>query len=386
VTDQHLSDSIFGGRDGSGPGDHGRGGTTGASPTGRPPHRRRRGPLLILLLLVALAAAVLVAGLVLKPVVAGFLGGGDYAASDATGKKVPVTIAANANGRAIGDTLEKAGVVKSAGAFVDAAREDTRAQSIQPGDYLMAEHQPAKAALAYLADPKNRVVKRVTVPEGMRASEVYKVLSKASGIPVADYEKAAKNTAALNLPSSAKGNVEGYLFPSSYEFKAKSTAAEQLAAMVAKTKDVLAELGVSDGKAERAIIIASIVESESRLDADRGKVARVLENRLAVPMRLQLDSTVAYATGKRVITTTDEERAQVNGYNTYTRDGLPVGPIGNPGEASIKAAVNPAQGPWLFFVTIDPATGETVFTENKQDHDKAVLRFQAWCQAHKGQC
>ena len=112
----------------------------------------------------------------------------------------------------------------------------------------------------------------------------------------------------------------------------------------------------------------------------------MLENRLAVPMRLQLDSTVAYATGKRVITTTDEERAQVNGYNTYTRDGLPVGPIGNPGEASIKAAVNPAQGPWLFFVTIDPATGETVFTENKQDHDKAVLRFQAWCQAHKGQC
>lgn len=386
MTDQHLSDSIFGGRDGAGPGDHGRGSTTGASPTGRPPHRRRRGPLLILLLLVALAAAVLVAGLVLKPVVAGFLGGGDYAASDATGKKVPVTIAANANGRAIGDTLEKAGVVKSAGAFVDAAREDTRAQSIQPGDYLMAEHQPAKAALAYLADPKNRVVKRVTVPEGMRASEVYKVLSKASDIPVADYEKAAKNTAALNLPSSAKGNVEGYLFPSSYEFKAKSTAAEQLAAMVAKTKDVLAELGVSDDKAERAIIIASIVESESRLDADRGKVARVLENRLAVPMRLQLDSTVAYATGKRVITTTDEERAQVNGYNTYTRDGLPVGPIGNPGEASIKAAVNPAQGPWLFFVTIDPATGETVFTENKQDHDKAVLRFQAWCQAHKGQC
>lgn len=386
MTDQHLSDSIFGGRDGAGPGDHGRGSTTGASPTGRPPHRRRRGPLLILLLLVALAAAVLVAGLVLKPVVAGFLGGGDYAASDATGKKVPVTIAANANGRAIGDTLEKAGVVKSAGAFVDAAREDTRARSIQPGDYLMAEHQPAKAALAYLADPKNRVVKRVTVPEGMRASEVYKVLSKASDIPVADYEKAAKNTAALNLPSSAKGNVEGYLFPSSYEFKAKSTAAEQLAAMVAKTKDVLAELGVSDDKAERAIIIASIVESESRLDADRGKVARVLENRLAVPMRLQLDSTVAYATGKRVITTTDEERAQVNGYNTYTRDGLPVGPIGNPGEASIKAAVNPAQGPWLFFVTIDPATGETVFTENKQDHDKAVLRFQAWCQAHKGQC
>lgn len=386
MTDQHLSDSIFGGREGSVTAGEGSGDGTGRTPAGRPPHRRRRGPVLILLVLVALAAAVLVAGLVLKPVVAGFLGPDDYAASDATGKKVPVTIPADANGRAIGETLEKAGVIKSAGAFVDAAREDSRAQSIQPGSYLMAEHQPAKAAIDYLANPRNRVVKRVTVPEGMRASEVYAVLSKASGLPVADYQKAAKDTAALALPSSAKGNVEGYLFPSSYEFGPKSTAAQQLAAMVAKTKDVLAGLGVSDDKAERVIIVASIVESESRLDADRGKVARVLENRLAVPMRLQLDSTVAYATGKRVITTTDAERAQVNGYNTYTRDGLPVGPIGNPGEESIKAAVNPAQGPWLFFVTVDPATGETVFTENKADHDKAVLQFQAWCQAHKGQC
>ncbi|WP_392466583.1 endolytic transglycosylase MltG [Arsenicicoccus cauae] len=386
MTDQHLSDSIFGGREGSVTADEGPGDGTGRTPTGRPPHRRKRGPVLILLVLVALAAAVLVAGLVLKPVVAGFLGPDDYAASDATGKKVPVTIAADANGRAIGETLEKAGVIKSAGAFVDAAREDSRAQSIQPGSYLMAEHQPAKAAIDYLANPRNRVVKRVTVPEGMRASEVYAVLSKASGLPVADYQKAAKDTAALALPSSAKGNVEGYLFPSSYEFGPKSTAAQQLAAMVAKTKDVLAGLGVSDDKAERVVIVASIVESESRLDADRGKVARVLENRLAVPMRLQLDSTVAYPTGKRVITTTDAERAQVNGYNTYTRDGLPVGPIGNPGEESIKAAVNPAQGPWLFFVTVDPATGETVFTENKADHDKAVLQFQAWCQAHKGQC
>ncbi|MTB73175.1 endolytic transglycosylase MltG [Arsenicicoccus sp. MKL-02] len=386
MTDQHLSDSIFGGREGAVTAGEGPGDGAGRTPTRRPPHRRKRGPVLILLVLVALAAAVLVAGLVLKPVVAGFLGPDDYAASDATGKKVPVTIAADANGRAIGETLEKAGVIKSAGAFVDAAREDSRAQSIQPGSYLMAEHQPAKAAIDYLANPRNRVVKRVTVPEGMRASEVYAVLSKASGLPVADYQKAAKDTAALALPSSAKGNVEGYLFPSSYEFGPKSTAAQQLAAMVAKTKDVLAGLGVSDDKAERVIIVASIVESESRLDADRGKVARVLENRLAVPMRLQLDSTVAYATGKRVITTTDAERAQVNGYNTYTRDGLPVGPIGNPGEESIKAAVNPAQGPWLFFVTVDPATGETVFTENKADHDKAVLQFQAWCQAHKGQC
>ncbi|AKT52788.1 hypothetical protein ADJ73_11150 [Arsenicicoccus sp. oral taxon 190] len=359
-------------------------------PTGggasRPPHRRRRGPVFLLVALLVLAAALAAAGLVLKPMVESFRSGADYTAADATGKKVTVTVQEKANGTAIGEMLQQAGVIKSVKAFVAAAKDDPRSQAIQPGDYAIAQHIPAKDAVAYLADPKNRVVKRVTVPEGMRASEVYALLSKASGLPVADYQKAAKDAAALGLPASAKGNVEGYLFPSSYEFKAKSTATQQLATMVAKTKDVLTQLGVSDDKAERAIIVASIVESESRLDADRGKVARVLENRLAAPMRLQLDSTVAYATGKRVITTTDAERAQVNGYNTYTRDGLPVGPIGNPGEASIKAAVNPTPGPWLYFVTIDPATGETVFSETKAQHDQAVLRFQAWCQAHKGQC
>nr|WP_277628276.1 endolytic transglycosylase MltG [Arsenicicoccus dermatophilus] len=310
----------------------------------------------------------------------------DYVAADATGKKVPVVVPEAANGATIAKVLQKAGVVKSVKAFTEAAKKDARSQGIQPGDYLVPERIPAAQAVTYLADPAHRVVKRVTIREGMRATEVYAALAKASGRPVSDYTAAAKDPAAIGLPAYAKGNVEGYLFPASYEFGPKVTPAEQLAQMVGKTKDVLDTLGVSPEKAERTVILASIIESEARLDADRGKVAQVLENRLKRPMRLQLDSTVAYATGKRVITTTDKERAQVNGYNTYTRDGLPVGPIGNPGEASLKAAAEPTPGPWLYFVTIDPATGETVFTTNLQDHNKAVEKFQSWCQAHKGQC
>ncbi|MCH8613153.1 endolytic transglycosylase MltG [Arsenicicoccus dermatophilus] len=392
MSEPHLTDAILGG-DAGGRGAWDDGATRVSTrremrARQRPPRRNRKGPILILLTLLLVVGALAAAAFALMPMVKGLQGedASDYVAADATGKKVPVVVPEAANGATIAKVLQKAGVVKSVKAFTEAAKKDARSQGIQPGDYLVPERIPAAQAVTYLADPAHRVVKRVTIREGMRATEVYAALAKASGRPVSDYTAAAKDPAAIGLPAYAKGNVEGYLFPASYEFGPKVTPAEQLAQMVGKTKDVLDTLGVSPEKAERTVILASIIESEARLDADRGKVAQVLENRLKRPMRLQLDSTVAYATGKRVITTTDKERAQVNGYNTYTRDGLPVGPIGNPGEASLKAAAEPTPGPWLYFVTIDPATGETVFTTNLQDHNKAVEKFQSWCQAHKGQC
>ena len=89
---------------------------------------------------------------------------------------------------------------------------------------------------------------------------------------------------------------------------------------------------------------------------------------------------------KRSITTSDSERANDNPYNTYYHDGLPPGPVGNPGAAAIDAAKNPAEGPWLYFVTVDPHTGETVFTNTLEEHNKVVLQFQQWCRDNPGNC
>ena len=114
-----------------------------------------------------------------------------------------------------------------------------------------------------------------------------------------------RDAAALGLPSTAKGNIEGWLFPATYEFSSKNSAAEQLRAMVAKTVSELAKLGVTAEQAPRVLTIASIVEAEASRAEDRPKVARVIDNRLAVPMRLQLDSTVSYGVKQRAITTTD---------------------------------------------------------------------------------
>src|SRR6476619_5362897 len=108
---------------------------------------------------------------------------------------------------------------------------------------------------------------------------------------------------------------------------------------------------------ERTVVIASIVEAEGMRDADRPKVARVIENRLARKMPLQMDSTVSYGVQHRAITPTNAERAANNPFNTYKVAGLPIGPISNPGAASIEAAAHPTPGPWLYFVAVNPETG-----------------------------
>ena len=131
-------------------------------------------------------------------------------------------------------------------------------------------------------------------------------------------------------------------------------------------------------------MLASIVQREagSNLE-DFPKVARVFQNRLDQGMNLESDATVAYGTGNtHTVWTTDAERADAsNLYNTYANPGLPVGPIGNPGDVAINAAIHPADGPWLFFVPVNLATGETVFSTTVDEHEAAVAQLQEWCAA-----
>ncbi|HEX5968774.1 MAG TPA: endolytic transglycosylase MltG [Intrasporangium sp.] len=354
----------------------------GKAPRGKPSVLRRLA--VIVLALAIVAGGVGIAYTYLRPVVVGFFEPNDYPGPGSG--SVRVTVAQGAGGSAIATVLADQDVVKTTKAFIEAASDDPKSAGIQPGVYEMRTQMKATDALAILVDPANRIVTRVVVPEGKWAKEVYPILSAATGIPVADYAKAAKDGAALGLPPSAKGNVEGYLFPASYEFEPDTTAADHLRKMVTESTTRLEALGVTPDQMERTMIVASLVEAEARFAEDRPKVARVVENRLAQDMQLQFDSTVNYATGKHGITTTDADRASKSPYNTYQVKGLPPGPIGNPGESAIQAAAQPAQGPWLYFVTVDPAKGTTKFAVTWQEHEANVAEFQAWCQANKGQC
>ncbi|MDV3222846.1 endolytic transglycosylase MltG [Intrasporangium sp.] len=354
----------------------------GKGPKGRPSVVRRLA--VIVLALAVVGGGVAIAYTYLRPVVAGFLESNDYPGPGSG--SVRVTVAQGAGGSAIAQVLADQDVVKSTKAFIEAAQDDPKSAGIQPGVYEMRKQMKATDALAVLVDPANRIVQRVVVPEGKWAKEVYPILSEATGIPVAQYAEAAKDAKALGLPASANGNVEGYLFPASYEFEPDSTAVDHLRQMVSESTKRLDALGVTPERMERTIIVASLVEAEARFEEDRPKVARVVENRLAQDMPLQFDSTVNYATGKHGITTTDADRASDSPYNTYKVKGLPPGPIGNPGESAIKAAAQPADGPWLYFVTVDPAKGTTKFAVTFEEHQANVAEFQKWCQSNPGQC
>ena len=345
--------------------------------------RRRRGRRSIVLLV---ALAVVVGGgygaySVLRPVWDQLTAGNDYAGRGTT--PVKVRIVEGASTTTIARILQRADVVKTSKAFVEAADKDPRARSIQPGQYTLRKQMSGASALALLLDPRARDVQRVLLREGLRQLQVVTLLSRASGRPAAEYTKALADPQAIGLPAQARRRPEGWLFPDSYEFGPQTTPVQQLRTMVARTKTVLAELRVPARRQEAVLTTASIVQAEGGSERDFGKVARVIDNRLADKLhngsRLQMDSTVAYGTGKNGIFTTAAERSNTrNPYNTYAHPGLPAGPIGNPGKAAIQAALHPTPGNWLFFVVVNLDTGETKFSTTKAEHDRNTREFQAW--------
>lgn len=355
-----------------------------------PGRRRGCGWIAILLALALVVGGGFAAYKALGPRLPSF-GGGQSEAGDYSGNgsgSVTVQVEPGDSGSQIGRRLQEAGVVKSARLFtaVFGSRDD--AARLQPGTYTLRKEMSAAAAADLLLDPASRKA-GVTVPEGLWVSEIYQRLSKATGTPLADYK--AIKPSQLKLPAGAGDHIEGYLFPSTYEFPENATALQQVQAMVSRFKSATASLKIPANRMHRVLTIASLVQAESRLDQDGPKVARVILNRLEpgneTGGRLQMDSTVHYGIGKRgTVTTTAAERASGNPYNTYKITGLPPGPINNPGLDAIKAAENPAKGTWLYFVTVNQQTGETKFATTAAEHQKNVAQFQAWCRANQGKC
>lgn len=287
---------------------------------------------------------------------------------------------------AIGQTLKDAGVVKSVDAFTDAARADDRSRGIQVGYYQLKKEMKASAALAVLVDPKNLVQATVVVPEGYRVKDVVKAIVAKTDITKAQVNAALAKPAALGLPASAGGKVEGYLFPATYSVVPGETAVQLLKQMVAKTRSVTAELDLA-GKAkamgftaQQILTIASILEYEGSRDQDYPKIAQAIYNRLDAGMALQSDATVAYANNlSGTVYTTSAERRNPSPYNTYVHTGLPPGPIGSPGQKTIEAALNPKAGPWLYWVVVNLKTGETRFNETFAGHQDDVQVFRQYC-------
>ena len=287
----------------------------------------------------------------------------------------------------MGRGLRKDGVVESVDAFVEAARKEPRASSIQVGFYLLKKQMKSSDALAVLVKPDNMIQTTVTVPEGSRASSIVTTIAKKTDFKKAQLERLLEQPGRLGLPASAKGNPEGYLYPATYVVTPNMTALDLLRQMVAKTVSVEKDLDLAT-KAEgvgmtpeEVLTTASILEFEASRDEDYPKVARAIYNRLDKGMPLQSDATVAYANDKSgTVYTSDAERALDSPYNTYKNTGLPPGPIGSPGEKTIQAALNPSSGDQLFWVVVNLRTGETRYADSYAGHLKNVALFRKYCQ------
>ncbi|MGH3706357.1 MAG: endolytic transglycosylase MltG, partial [Agromyces sp.] len=285
-------------------------------------------------------------------------------------------------GSDIATNLVDEGVTASYDAFYDLLLEQSPEPEFHPGAYQLAEEMSAQAALDALQDPANKLENTFVIPEGMSLPDALVAISEGTDVPLENLQAAAvEPPASYGLPAEAT-TLEGFLFPATYTLEPGLDGHAVLQTLVNRQFEALDAAGVPADQRWRTIVLASIVQREagSNLD-DFPKVARVFQNRLDQGINLESDATVAYGTGNtHTVWTTDEERADAsNLYNTYANPGLPVGPIGNPGDVAINAAIHPAEGSWLFFVPVNLATGETVFSTTIEEHEAAVARLQEWC-------
>lgn len=343
--------------------------------------RRRRTWVSALIGLAVIGAAVAVAWLTLKPVLTSFGAPKDYPGPGSG--DVTITVADGATVTQIGQTLQKNDVVKTVGAFVDAvSAQPGSGNKIQPGVYHLKQQMTAGGALAVLVDPANRVADKLTIPEGKRLTEILALIASKSRITRADLDAAVKDPTAIGLPAEAKGKVEGWLFPATYEITPDTTANSLLTDMVARTQQELGDLGVEQKDWLATLTMASLVQAESGKDSDAPKIARVLQNRLDKKIPLQLDTTVNYALNRYRVQVSIAETKTNSPYNTYLKPGLPPGPIASPGTVALKAALDPVEGPWLYFVAVNPDTGETEFGVTEADFNAMKAKLDKWNAEH----
>ena len=345
--------------------------------------RRRRRTAIAVTLSVLLVAALGIGGfMVIRPL---FDGRETSSAEDFPGPgsgSVSVVIAEGATGAAMGDALVAAGVVASRQAFVQAFTANPDAAQIQPGTYSLMAEMRAEDAVSALLNPANKSELRITVPEGWRASQIFERIAGVAQIPVEEVEAAAQDRAAIGLPEQAAENPEGWFAATTYILEPDADATQILAAMVDQTKRTLEGYGVPAEDQHDVLTKASIIEHEVNRDEDRGKVARVLENRLANCSGdglIGMDSTINYGVGRSGgVPERSELTNAENPYNTRIHAGLPPTPIGAPGAAAIEAVLDPPAGDWCYFVTVDLDSGETRFTGDYSEHLQNQELFRQW--------
>ncbi|MFE9110726.1 endolytic transglycosylase MltG [Streptomyces collinus] len=315
-------------------------------------------------------------------------------AGEGNGQQVTVEIPEGALGYKIGQVLKSAGVVKSVDAFVAAQQSNPEGKSIQDGVYTLQKQMSAESAVELMLSPKSR--DNLIIAEGKRNADVYRLIDKRLGVKggttaaVAekDYKKLGLPAWALNHPD-VKDPLEGFLYPSSYGVSKGQKPEAVLKQMVARAAATYKKASV-EKKAEslglenpwQLITVASLVQAEGKTHDDFRKMAEVVYNRLKptnteTNQLLQFDSSFNYLKNESNIHISESEiNSNKDPYNTYTNKGLPPGPIGNPGDVALQAALNPTKDGWIYFVATD-GVSKTEFAKTHAQFLKLKEKFDA---------
>jgi UPF0755 protein len=307
------------------------------------------------------------------------------------------TVPPGATAASIGDDLQRHGLVRSGLAFRLLAEREGVGNQLTAGDYDLSPAMSSRQVMDALVRGQVRHGPTATIPEGWRAEQIADRLDAAGVAPRDDFLRAVADPKSVPGADALGGplppSLEGYLFPETYEFKAPvsgAAAAELMVRMFDRRvgQDVrlgAPRLGLTP---HQLLTLASIVEREARDPAERPTIASVYLNRLRHAMLLQADPTVQFA-----VATRDGAAAGAYGYwkpglseadlridspyNTYLDAGLPPGPICNPGEASIRAVLQPAQTDYLYFVAKGDGSGDHLFAKTLDEHNANVARVVA---------
>ncbi|MEQ3549807.1 endolytic transglycosylase MltG [Pseudonocardia nematodicida] len=343
----------------------------------------------------ALLASALLAGAVLVASALFVLGPDDYIGTGSG--SVVVRVQQGDSTSAIGDTLVAAGVVKSRSAFVGAAAGEPDIARVQPGFYELRSEMSGSSAAEAMVDPERRVgfmdvrggvqLDDTRAPNGDVSAGVITQISEATCLGRADDEPrcttpdqlreamAAADPAAIGVPDWAadgfraatpERRLEGLIAPGPYNIDPVGNPDQVLREVLEISSARLAEAGLSGEGAYRTLVLASIVEKEG-LAEDMPQVARVIENRLAINQRLEMDSTVNYPLDVQALRTTAEARGTPGPYNTYLNTGLPPTPVASVSTTALAAAEAPPEGPWLFFVRCT-TEGASCFSVTYEEH------------------
>jgi UPF0755 protein len=339
----------------------------------RPGRTRRR---LAGYLLVAVLAFVLGAG-------TGYARG--YFATGEMGDTVKVVITPGSSLSAIAAELEKKGVVKHARAFVIKAEGDGYATEFKPGTYTLHENEPYDRLVAVLSKGVDVPSVKVSIPEGTTLKQAAgRVAAAVPDISAAEYVDVARDEPPpFELQGYKPGTtLEGMLFPATYDVLPKTTAEAFVEDQLTAFDDNFAKVDL--GRAQKAdltaydvVIIASMIEKESQTAGERRKVAAVIWNRLRQDMLLQIDATIQYALGKTKPVLTFDDLEIDSPYNTYKHPGLPPTPISNPGLAALKAAADPDDVPYLYYVARNDGSGRHYFSSTYEQFLKDQAKARA---------